>query len=459
MHIVIPTKIKSKELVEKRREQIILAAIKLFSKKGFYKTTLRELAEEAGISHGNIYDYVGTKEDIFFLLYKFMDSLAKNSLTRSIENIDDPLEKLRRMVRSEFNVNYQWADAVLLVYQEGHILRKPLLKKLLEAERGRLRKFEVVLEDCINKGRLREFNLRVAANLIKVMLDSWVLKRWDLRGHITQLEMEESVLDLLFHGLVDRKGSDARPPQAMEMLEGKLALVLNGGTLLGKAISSFLLSKGMKLAIHGDDLNGDNEFPVFSPYSSEEPRLYPITEYGQITAELFNRIESNFGPIDILIHDLGISYTGMSTLVRDKVLPGKILETNFHVAQNMAISLEKKMINRGSGRILFLAPWAWDRYADPLQYETIKACTVTHTKIMAKRMAAKRINVNCIVPGFIGGRKPLTIEKEKGSELINYIPLGCLGEIPDVMEAVYFLISDSSKYLTGQVLEVAGGVD
>jgi len=53
---IIPTTIKSKKLVEKRREQIALAAINLFSKKGFHKSTLRELSEEAGISHGNIYD-------------------------------------------------------------------------------------------------------------------------------------------------------------------------------------------------------------------------------------------------------------------------------------------------------------------------------------------------------------------------------------------------------------------
>ena len=65
---VIPTTIKSKRLVEKKREQIVLAAIKLFAKKGFFKTTLRDLSEEAGISHGNIYDYVGVKEDILYSL-------------------------------------------------------------------------------------------------------------------------------------------------------------------------------------------------------------------------------------------------------------------------------------------------------------------------------------------------------------------------------------------------------
>jgi len=76
---------------------------------------LRELSDEAGISHGNIYDYVGTKEDIFFLLHEFVDKLATDALHRSIENIDDPFEKLRRMVRSEFNLMYQWADAILII--------------------------------------------------------------------------------------------------------------------------------------------------------------------------------------------------------------------------------------------------------------------------------------------------------------------------------------------------------
>jgi len=81
---IIPTTIKSKELVEKKREQIVLAAIKLFAKKGFHKATLRELSEVAGISHCNIYDYVSTKEDIFFLLHEFMDKLATEAQRRSL---------------------------------------------------------------------------------------------------------------------------------------------------------------------------------------------------------------------------------------------------------------------------------------------------------------------------------------------------------------------------------------
>ena len=62
----IPATVKNKRLVQKQREQIILATLKLFSEKGFFKTTMHELAEESGLTYRNIYDYVGSKEDIFF---------------------------------------------------------------------------------------------------------------------------------------------------------------------------------------------------------------------------------------------------------------------------------------------------------------------------------------------------------------------------------------------------------
>lgn len=455
----IPTTIKSKELVEKRREQIVLAAINLFAKKGFHKATLRELSEVAGISHGNIYDYVGTKEDIFFLLHEFMDKLATDALHRSIENIDDPFEKLRRMVRSEFNLMYQWADAILLIYQECHILNKPLLKKLLKRESAHIRLYEIVLQECIKKGLLLDCNTKAVANLIKVMVDAWVLKRWDLRKQVTQLEMERSILDLVFHGLINGEDSKSRHLKDMESLEGKAVLAVNGGTELGKAISSFLLSKGARLAIYTDGIKGDFKLPVSIQERSEKERVYSSKEDGQMTPNLFNAIVGDFGPIDIVIQDLGIGNMETTTSKINMSSASKKLEANFSCAQNLSSSFEAEMTKRGSGKILYLAPWAWDKYADPLRYRTVKAGTIALTQALANRLAASRVNVNCIVPGYISGIKYSGAESEKISEVIGHIPMGCLGEVPDIVETAYFLISDSSKYLTGQVLEVAGGID
>jgi len=77
---------------------------------------------------------------------------------------------------------------------------------------------------------------------------------------------------------------------------------------------------------------------------------------------------------------------------------------------------------------------------------------------LGQKLAKTKINVNCIIPGFIGGVKPLHVEKEDQSEIIDRIPIGHLGEVPEITEAAYFLVSDLSKYTTGQYLEIDGGI-
>jgi 3-oxoacyl-[acyl-carrier protein] reductase len=455
----IPTTIKNKELVEKRREQIVLAAINLFARKGFHRATLRDLSEEAGISHGNIYDYVGTKEDIFFLLHEFMDQLATDALRRSIENIEDPLGKLRRMVRSEFNLMYQWADAILIIYQECHILDKPLLRELLKRESEHVRIYEIVLQECIKKGLLVDCNTKAVANLIKVMVDAWVLKRWDLRQQVTQLEMEKSILDMVFHGLSSGEGSKSRNKENIGSLEGKVILVVNGGTALGEVISSFLISKGGQLAIYHDGGNGDIGLSASIKERSEKVKVYSLREYGHMSPHLFSQIVGDFGPIDIVIQDLGIGNVEMKISDKNMLTAGKRLNENLTDAQDLSISIEAEMAKRGSGKIVYLAPWAWDKHSDSLRYETVKAGTIALTQTLANRLASSRINVNCIVPGYIGGVKCLDTASRKTSEVMDHIPMGYIGEMPDIVETAYFLISDSSKYLTGQVLRVAGGFD
>ena len=454
----IPTTIKNSELVEKKREQIVLAAIGLFAKKGFHRATLRDLSNESGISHGNIYDYVGTKEDIFFLLHEYMDKLATDALHRSIIDIDDPFEKLRRMVRSEFNLMYQWADAILLIYQECHILDKPLLKELLKRESAHIRLYEIVLQECIDKGLLMNCNTKAVANLIKVMVDAWVLKRWDLREYVTQSEMEKSILDMVFHGLISGEDQEPGNIENVGSFQGKGILVVNGGTVLQEAICSFLLSKGAKLAIHHNSAKGNIGSNISTQEGSKKVRVYSAKEYGQMSPQLFGQIVGEFGPIDIVIHDLGIGNLETAFHDKNRLSAGKRLNENFICAQDLSNSIETEMTKRGSGKILYLAPWAWDNHADPLRYRTVKAGTIALTRALASRLADSRINVNCIAPGYIGGVKYSDATRRKIPEIEDHIPMGHLGEMSDIVETTYFLLSDSSKYLTGQVLEIAGGI-
>jgi AcrR family transcriptional regulator/NAD(P)-dependent dehydrogenase (short-subunit alcohol dehydrogenase family) len=453
----IPTTIKKKELVEKKREQIILAAIKLFCKKGFHKTTLKDISEEAGISQGSIYDYIRTKEDIFFLVHDYMATLLEGEVLRSVENIEDPFEKLKEIICTELNLIYDWSDPILLMYQEAHSLSKPLMKVLLEREKKHVTVFENVLKDCIKKGILRDFNSRITANLLVSLIHTFVLRRWDLTKYITAKETERAVLELFFHGLLKQKGLESEHRKENRPLEGKSILIVNGSTRIGRSLSSFLLSKGASLAIHADGLSNETELLSFLQISSENIKFYSTKDYGELTLHLFDQILNDLGQINIVIQDLSVAET-KTTFPSNLSQTSQRLESNFKCAEDLPILLEKSMNKSGSSRLLYIAPWAWDKYTSPLSYEVLKAGTVALTKAMAKRLAPSRINVNCIVPGFISGVKLPDMEREKTSEIFDLVPLKRMGELQDVIDAVYYFISDSAKYVTGQVLEVTGGI-
>jgi len=448
----IPTKVKNKELVTKRREQIVHAGIKLFSRKGFHETSLRELAEESGISHGNIYDYINSKQDIFFLIHEFINNIAIQKINRSIENIDDPLDRLRRMVRAEFDLMYEWSDAILLIYQETHILDKPLQKALLKRERERVYRIEETINECITKGQLRNFNSRVAANLIKSMTETWVAKRWDLRGHVDRMAMEKAIIDIISNGLLKMKTSSPSGAEVDE-LQGKSVLMINAGTLLGKAISFSLLSRGVRLAIQlTDEFTEEREYPISQPEKWNETKIYSFHDHGPTTPELFDKISHEFGPIDIIIHDLGMDRRYMNPENEKDSSTSLSIQGNLDCAQRLAAHIQKAMRKKSSGRIVYLAPWAWDKDLDPIGFRVAKAAIIEITKSMSRSLADVSTTVNCIVPGYIGGVRPSKAETERSSEAISDIPMGFIGEISDILEAVNFLISDKSKYLTGQVL-------
>ena len=435
----IPTTVKNKDLVERRRNQIVLAAIKLFARNGFHKTTLKELAEEAGLSYGNIYDYVGNKEDIFFLIHDFLAGSAMEILNRSIEKIQDPIEKLRRMVRGEFNLMDQWADALLLIYQETHILKGPFLRKLLEKERAHLEKFESVFAEAVDQERLRACNVRLVSNLVKSMIDSWTIKRWDLRGHAGQMEAEHAILDILFNGLLLNGGPrDPETKPGENPLRGKNVLVVHTGTRIGRGIGQAFEKRGAKVVYVGPGDNTDE-----------------IKATGVRTD--FEALEDEHGAIDIYVHDIGVGIESIPTGETQTRMVVDRLRRNLEEAQTLSNFFSRRMKARRNGRIVYVSPWMWDRHADPLVFESVKAGTAALCRTMASEMAAFAVNVNGVSPGYIRTARPTDIEKTLKEAVVSGIPAGRLGEIDDVTEAVLFLIADTSKYLTGQMLHLTGG--
>jgi AcrR family transcriptional regulator len=455
----IPSKVKNKELITKRREQIILAAIKLFSKNGFHETSLRDLSEEAGISHGNIYDYVRTKEDIFYIMHEYMNNLAIEKIHASTANVKDPLDKLFRIIRAELEIMYEWSDAVLLIYQETHVLSRPLLRALLKKEREQVQILEETIEQCVAQKRIKKINPRLAANLIKSMVETWVSKRWDLKGHADRIEIEKAVISIVSDGLLENETSKNRNMEDEE-LRDKTALILNGSTALSKAISFYLLAKGATVVVQTEESGSEWLSQQFlDDEDHKKIKFCSLHDNGILSLKLLEGITKDIGAFDIFIHDLGINRVRQTNSENKGGGTFFTVQENLANAQKIAPYLHKRVLKSSSGRIIYFAPLAWDRQSAPVEFDIAKAATIELTKSVSKIMAPALATVNCIIPGFIGefggGDMKLLSQTEEKSQ----IPLGFIGDASDVLETLDFLISYKSRYLTGQILNVSGGME
>jgi AcrR family transcriptional regulator len=198
----ISTKIKNSKLVEERHEQIFQAASKLIQKKGYHMTTLRDLSKETGISLGNLYDYITTKEDILYMIHEKAAQMVLEVVSQRMGDVRNPVEKLREMIERELEAMDRYQDLVMTIYQESHSLSKPSLRTMLRSEEAHIGRFKEVIEEGVETGVFKKANPIMLANIIKMMIDCWVLKRWDLRGKVSLEEMKQGILQMIQTGMM-----------------------------------------------------------------------------------------------------------------------------------------------------------------------------------------------------------------------------------------------------------------
>lgn len=199
----IPTNIKNESLVKKRRQQIFEAAMKLFPQKGYHSTTLREISKETGITLGNLYDYISTKEDILYIIQERATQAVIEAISTNQDETCDPLEKLRRLINSELDMVDKYQDMILIIYQESHAWSKELLQTSLKNEGRHVEQYEKVIAEGIKKGVFKGTNARMLANMVIMLINTWVLRRWDLGARIKIKEMRQCILETVFNGIVN----------------------------------------------------------------------------------------------------------------------------------------------------------------------------------------------------------------------------------------------------------------
>ena len=200
-HSRIPTSVKDEALVEKRRRQIIEAALQAFCKTGFHETNLRQVTKLADLAYGSIYDYVRTKDDILFLIYDNILGELCRVLQDAAASSDDPVEQLRALIEAAMDHTDEYKEAIILLYQESRVMKTSgHLAEVYEKERSYLSIFSDVLQRGARLGVFRFPNISVLENILPLTCSAWALKRWNLKG-MSKKEYTEALVDFATRGI------------------------------------------------------------------------------------------------------------------------------------------------------------------------------------------------------------------------------------------------------------------
>ena len=206
MVLQVVSKVEVPELVEKRRSQILKAAIELYGRQGYHVTTIREVAQRANVSVGLIYQYVHDKEDVLFLaLVEVLDSYLRE-IPQALEGLADPMERFGAAVHAYGRVIDERIEATLLVYRETKSLgrqRRELLKAK-EIESNKL--ISDCIEQCVAQGLFDEVDVEMLTYMIVMFCHAWALKSWRFRGRLTIAQYVDRGLQLMLHPVVTARG-------------------------------------------------------------------------------------------------------------------------------------------------------------------------------------------------------------------------------------------------------------
>jgi len=198
----VKTKIKNEELIDRRRKQIIDGAIKVFNAKGFHKATVREIAKEAGLTMGSLYNYIASKEDIIHIVYDYITRVLREEMSEAIAGIEDPEERLKAALYQNLNAVYKNQEIIMFIYKESASLDKKSLHTVLARETEYIELFEGLLRERFKGQDVNEERLRLAADLLPYIPVIMTFRRWSLKRRFESMDnVMEGILDFVVQGI------------------------------------------------------------------------------------------------------------------------------------------------------------------------------------------------------------------------------------------------------------------
>ncbi len=243
-------------------------------------------------------------------------------------------------------------------------------------------------------------------------------------------------------------------------MEGKVALVTGASRGIGQAIAEKLASRGVKVVINyagSKDKAQAIRDKIVSAGGQAEIYQANVANNEEVEA-MVAFTTATYGQLDILVNNAGI--TRDTLLMRMKETDwDDVININLKGVFNCIKAVSRQMMKQRSGRIINMASVVGIAgNAGQANYVAAKAGVIGLTKTAAKELATRGITVNAIAPGFIETDMTDELSDQVKEEILKQIPLGKMGSVSDIANAVEFLASDQASYITGQTLVVDGGM-
>jgi len=243
-------------------------------------------------------------------------------------------------------------------------------------------------------------------------------------------------------------------------LSGKIALVTGGSRGIGREIAIELAKHGASIAISyvSNEEKAIEVIESIQEYSVKAMCVKADVSREEEVERLVDTVKKQLGPIDILVNNAGINMDAL--LIRMKTQEwDQVIDTNLKGTYLCTRLVAKDMLKKRYGKIINITSVAGVAgNIGQSNYSASKAGIISFTKAVAKELASRNINVNAIAPGLIETDMAQALKEEIRESLIKSVPMGRLGSPKDIANIVVFLASDKSDYITGQTINVDGGM-
>ena len=244
----------------------------------------------------------------------------------------------------------------------------------------------------------------------------------------------------------------------MKLLEGKTALITGAARGIGKAIALKFAQEGCNIAFTDLEVNEETQWEIAALGVKAKSYASNAADFAQ-TEEVVKQVKEEFGSIDILVNNAGITKDGLMLRMTEQQWDA-VIAVNLKSAFNFIHACVPVMMRQRGGSIINMASVVGVHgNAGQANYAASKAGLIALAKSIAQEMGPKGIRANAIAPGFIETAMTAALPDEVREQWKQKIPLRRGGQVEDIANVATFLASDLSSYVSGQVIQVDGGMN